>query len=51
MKIDLAILFIGIMFWITETAYFGWNMWPRSPGELIYDGISLMFVAMSIKSK
>jgi hypothetical protein len=41
--------FVSQFFWLTETAYFGWNALPGSEAELICDGIVCVLVALSIK--
>ncbi len=48
MKIRYSILFIGIAYWLFETAHFGWNLLPQSDAEIICDGISLLILAFAI---
>lgn len=38
---------VGMFFWWEETAYFGWNMLPQSPAEVICDGIAALIFALA----
>ena len=41
-------LIIAIWWWLTETAYFGWNATPQSSAELIADGVALLMLLVSL---
>lgn len=36
------LIIIGIIFCVSETAFYGWNIFPMSVGEKICDGISIL---------
>jgi hypothetical protein len=36
------------LFGLIETAYFGWNMTPKSETELICDGITLLMAVIAL---
>lgn len=38
---------IGLLYGLSETAYFGWNMLPSGPMEVVCDGIGLVIAALS----
>lgn len=38
--IGVAIFFLGLMFNFAETWYYGWNLKPQSPGEMVCDYIA-----------
>lgn len=40
-KISVVLIVIGFFFNLIETAYFGWNIKPQSPEEMICDYIAL----------
>ena len=48
---DWRIWVLAVIFGLAETAYFGWNFSPKSPEEMICDGITLVLLAMSFMSK
>jgi hypothetical protein len=39
---------LATAFGLYETAYFGWNVLPGSPQELICDGITLVLTAIAL---
>lgn len=43
-----SLVLVGLIFWIAETAYFGWNKTPQSPQEQIADYISIIMVFWGI---
>ena len=45
---NLKIWLLALFFGTAETAYFGWNMLPQSPAEMICDGITVLLVALAI---
>lgn len=44
-KPNLPIFIIGFIWWLMETAHFGWNPIPGSNAELFADGLALAFYA------
>lgn len=40
-KISVVLIIIGFFFNLAETAYFGWNVKPQSPEEMICDYIAI----------
>lgn len=40
-KISVVLIAIGFFFNLIETAYFGWNIKPQSPEEMICDYIAI----------
>jgi hypothetical protein len=42
---------IGLLYGMTTTAFFGNNLFPKSPEECITDGIVLVIVAIGIATK
>lgn len=48
---NLPILFMAVWFFITENAYFGWNARPQSADELICDGITMVLLALSLRTR
>jgi hypothetical protein len=40
------IIIMGIIYNLTETAYFGWHLFPNSADEVLADGISTIIIAM-----
>lgn len=47
-QIGLIILFIGLIFGIIETEYFGYNLFPASNTELICDIVSFITVTIGV---
>lgn len=45
------IFILALTFGTYETAYFGWNLLPGSPAELICDGITLVLVSLAYRCK
>ena len=45
------VFLLSFLFWIVETNYFGWNVTPQSPEEVICDGIVLLIAALSYKER
>lgn len=45
---SITIMLLGLFFAWSETAYFGWNLMPRSAAETICDGIALLIMALGI---
>lgn len=48
---DLRIWIVAVFFGFAETAYFGWNMLPGSPEEMICDGITMVLLVMAFMSR
>lgn len=51
---NLYLLFLAGYFFYQENEYFGWNIHPQSPEELICDGIcfvlfAIMFATLAIQ--
>ena len=46
-KVNWYRFFIGQMFLLTETHYFGWNFKPSCDAELICDGIVALITALA----
>ena len=46
-----SIFFIGIVYFICENKFFGWNALPKSSLEVVADGICLIIIAMAILAK
>jgi hypothetical protein len=51
MKLYWILFFIGIVFGIGETWYFGWNAHPQSAAEQICDLIAIAFIVASCLAK
>lgn len=47
MKVNWTIFVLGQLFWLLETAHFGWDAFPVSDAELICDGIAVLITAMA----
>lgn len=45
---SLWILGIATFFWLMETAYFGWNITPKSEAELICDGLVALMCCLAL---
>lgn len=45
------ILVLATIYWFIETEYFGWNIAPQSPHEVIADGIVVLLCAMSMMAR
>lgn len=39
---------LAMFFGIVETRYFGWNLFPQSPAEVICDGIVCLLMALAL---
>lgn len=39
---------IAGIYWLSETAYFGWNWSPQSSAEVVADGIAMILLALAI---
>ena len=48
---NLYISIIAGWFWLLENAYFGWNFLPKSPEEVICDGLVLLTLATAINKE
>lgn len=48
---SLIILTMAFLFGLVETAYFGWNMFPKSEAEVICDGIALLIAALALVAR
>ena len=44
---NFKILFFAACFWLLETAYFGWNLSPKSDAEVVCDGMVMILAAMA----
>ncbi len=44
----IIIVLIGILYGFTETAYFGWNFFPKSDAEMICDGIGILITVIGM---
>ena len=44
----ITLVLLGFALWLLETAYFGWNMKPKSAVEAILDSVSVMLIAWGI---
>ena len=43
-----TIMFISVLYFISENIYFGWNAIAQSSSEVIADGICLIIFAMAV---
>jgi len=48
---NIRIFILASLFGLIETAYFGWNMFPKSESELVCDGITMILFAMSLRAR
>jgi hypothetical protein len=48
MKINWRIFAMSQIFWLLETAHFGWNFLPATDAEMICDGIVILLMALSV---
>ena len=48
---DWRIWVLAVLFGLAETAYFGWNITPKSSEEMICDGITMVLLAMAFMSQ
>lgn len=44
----MIIIIVGVVLWISETAYFGWNAKPESAGESVLDFIAGVMIGWGI---
>lgn len=44
-RVNWPIVSLGLLWWLMETSYFGWNHDPSSIAELFADGAVLVFFA------
>jgi hypothetical protein len=44
----LVMWLLALFYALYESAYFGWNMFPKSPEETICDGISVILLALVV---
>lgn len=44
-RFNWPIVALGLLWWLMETRYFGWNDGPGSVAELFADGLVLVFYA------
>lgn len=44
-RINWPIVVLGLLWWLMETSYFGWNKSPSSVAELFADGAVLVLCA------
>lgn len=44
-RVNWPIVSLGLLWWLMETSYFGWNDGPGSVAELFADGAVLVFFA------
>lgn len=49
MKTSWIIYIMTVGFGLYETAYFGWNLTPGSPSEVICDGITAVLFALALR--
>jgi hypothetical protein len=42
---------MGQLFWLAETAYFGWNFAPKSDAEIVCDGLAILILALGINRR
>lgn len=42
-RVNWPIVALGLLWWLMETRYFGWNQSPGSIAELFADGMVLVF--------
>lgn len=50
-EVNWLVFFLGQLFWLVETAHFGWNFTPKSDAEIVCDGIAVLITALSIKRR
>jgi hypothetical protein len=43
------IFFIGIVYFISENLFYGWNIMPQSDFEVLADGINMIIWAMAAR--
>lgn len=43
------IIFIGLIYFIAENNFYGWNITPQSDFEVLADGINMIIWAMAVK--
>jgi hypothetical protein len=48
-EINWLVIGMGQLWWLIETAHFGWNLAPQSDAELICDGIVLLITSLGVK--
>ena len=41
------VILIGLMFWIAENMYFGWNALPQSDAEIVADMVVIVLFALA----
>lgn len=46
--LGIPLVITGIIFLVTETQYFGNNLFPLSNAEVICDGIGLLVIAIGV---
>lgn len=44
-ELNKPVAIIAGVWWLMETAYFGWNASPQSLAELVADGVALVLLA------
>ena len=44
---SIKIFILALLFGLTETAYFGWNLTPQSDAEVVCDGITFLIGTMA----
>lgn len=42
--------FLAVVYGFAETAYFGWNLFPKSGAEMACDGIALLLLVVACNS-
>jgi hypothetical protein len=45
------VILMGQLFWLAETAYFGWNFAPKSDAEIVCDGLAILILALGINRR
>lgn len=46
-RVNWPVFWTGQLWWLTETAHYGWNALPQSDAELICDGIAFLIFALA----
>jgi hypothetical protein len=46
-KVNRPVVALGVLWWLMETSYFGWNASAGSTAELFADGLALVFFAVA----
>lgn len=46
-RINWPVFWTGQLWWLLETAHYGWNFAPASDAEMICDGIFILIMALA----